>query len=339
MIATNIKRNRRQKFMDEVRYSHLSEWLISMRSTWLEKLATDKLTERARDSMLWRLASESLQHILLNYTAGMPLAELREQLPGVVAAFDAFIAQEPDTHLRNEAQALEITQLESYVYVIWLLGLCKLLGHPDLVPRVMSWIDKNAEFNRGRDGLFEFIVHRLLGTQGEVERVLLHPSVYRSLAKATVSPPEERPALVAAFLKDWYKNMDPCYWQGLHTDPPEQSLYFGYWSLEAALVTVLWDIDDTSYRDHLVYPKDLVSWAREHGFARPIAQGKPILVMTGDPAPHSGLYAAYDGLAPEVRVQQGQPLPMAEDLMDAKRPSRTFTWILRQRADGGPVTE
>ena len=27
---------------------------------------------------------------------------------------------------------------------------------------------------------------------------------------------------------------------------------------------MLWDIDDSSYRDHLVYPKDLADWAREH---------------------------------------------------------------------------
>ncbi|WP_234975130.1 PoNe immunity protein domain-containing protein [Variovorax paradoxus] len=64
-----------------------------------------------------------------------------------------------------------------------------------------------------------------------------------------------------SFLDGWYKGLKGCYWHDTHTDQ-EGSSYFGYWAFEAALVTVLWDIDDQSYRDHLVYPKDLADWVR-----------------------------------------------------------------------------
>jgi hypothetical protein len=36
----------------------------------------------------------------------------------------------------------------------------------------------------------------------------------------------------------------------------------GYWSWEAAAVTVISRIDDSSYRDKPYYPKDLVDYAR-----------------------------------------------------------------------------
>lgn len=38
--------------------------------------------------------------------------------------------------------------------------------------------------------------------------------------------------------------------------------YQGYWCFEAAAVAVMMDIDDTSFRDHEHYPKDLADWAR-----------------------------------------------------------------------------
>jgi hypothetical protein len=84
-------------------------------------------------------------------------------------------------------------------------------------------------------------------------------------------------------------------------------------------------------------------WLARFDAWQPSAQASrapgPILVKTGEPAPHSGVYAAHDGLAPEVIAKQGDPLPEAEDLMDPKRPKRAFTWILRQRDDGGPVIQ
>ena len=44
----------------------------------------------------------------------------------------------------------------------------------------------------------------------------------------------------------------------------EGSSYFGCWCFEAALVAYLWEIDDASYRGHLVYPKDLIDCALRH---------------------------------------------------------------------------
>jgi hypothetical protein len=74
--------------------------------------------------------------------------------------------------------------------------------------------------------------------------------------------PQKRPLYVEAFLKKWYPAMKGAAWHGLHNKVPQS--FRGYWAFEAGLVTYLWDIDDSSYRDLPFYPKDLVDYARTH---------------------------------------------------------------------------
>ncbi len=287
---------RRQKFLDETYYKESVSALEYRTERFRPRILDNSILSEARSSFAWSVATNSLELLVLHYTSGQPVTTLCEQLPGVVAAFDVFVSLEESPVKKsppvNEADTLEITQLEAYVYVMWLLALCRLLGHAELVPKVIGWLDRNAEFNRGRDGLFESVVEKLTGSRYETGRVLLHPDAYRPLAKATVPDAADRPALVKEFLENWYKHMGDCYWHGTHTDK-EGSSYFGYWCLEAALVTFLWDIDDTSYRDHLVYPKDLVAYARENFPLRdpsaPSADSR-LRCPAGQPCPKAGYW-------------------------------------------------
>jgi hypothetical protein len=107
-------------------------------------------------------------------------------------------------------------------------------------------------------------------------------------------------AEVKEFVEGWYKRMKPTYWHGAHTD----GLYFGYWCLEAAPMTVLWDIDDSSYRDNLVYPKDLVDFARQqHAAARAAETPKPhISRTTGEARPPAGRWGVLE--SPGAFVQE-----------------------------------
>jgi hypothetical protein len=197
------------------------------------------------------------------------------------------------------------------VYVLWLLALCKLLGHDELIPTVMTWIDANAEFNRGRDTIFEKIVGKLTGDEQNPGRYALHPDAYRPLGKAILAEdPADRPALVKEFVENWYKNMKPCYWYGTHTDG-EGSSYFGYWCFEAALVTYLWDIDDTSYRDHLVYPKDLVDYARARSFQpSPPAPPESGRVEANQPCPRTGYWFSPAQQNSRRHFKEGDLMPV-----------------------------
>ncbi|KWA11135.1 hypothetical protein WL26_17155 [Burkholderia cepacia] len=199
----------------------------------------------------------------------------------------------------------------------------------------MRWVDRTREFNRGRDGLFENVVQALTGTHVEAPSVVLFSAPYRPLASATVRVSEERPALVKEFVDSWYKGMKPTFWHGAHTD----GLYFGYWCLEAALVTVLWDIDDSSYRDNLVYPKDLVDFARQRQAARRADEtDKPhIARQTGERCPHAGRWGVLESpgaFAQERMFKEGDVFPSAIGRDGKEGP---VTWIVLMREDGGPT--
>ena len=305
----SFKDLRRQKFLGEKDYLANLDWLEDGTKRARNILHTEELIPSARNSFLWRIASSGLQRLVLHYTAGLPVNDLRTQLPQVIEDFDVYIRNEISPRLedppRAVADTLEITQLEAYVYVFWLLALCKLLRHEALIPRVMSWVDKTFEFNRGRDGLFENVVYALTGKSVPAERVLLHPLPYRPLARATVYAPEERSALVKEFVETWYKHMKPCFWHGTHT---EGTSYFGYWAFEAALVTVLWDIDDSSYRDNLVYPRDLVDWYRAHGSAD-TSPDTPPRQPAGQPCPKEGWWFTPAAAGSRRHFKHGEIMP------------------------------
>ena len=314
MLFKNV---RRQKFLDETHAKEFDEEVYERIQDFAQKITDENLVPDARSSFAWFVASDSIKLIILRYTAGYPLAELTKEVPSVISAFDTFIPY--DKPRPNVAYTLEIAQHEAYVYVMWLLALCQLLGHPNLVPVVLGWLNPHAEFSRGTDGLFEAIVEKLTGTKIPVERVLLHPEPYRPLAKATATEdPSERPALVKAFLEIWYKNMKPCNWYGTHT---EGFSYFGYWAFEAALVTYLWDIDDTSYRDHLVYPKDLVDFARKNFPYQGPLQGSGGTINGrcegGQPCPREGYW--FTPAKPDSRRHfvSGETMPEFDSKYDA----------------------
>jgi Domain of unknown function (DUF1911)/Domain of unknown function (DUF1910) len=301
---------RRQRFLNEGHAREFADELRLRIRGSREELETDTLIERARQSFAWAAASDSLELLILRYTSGAAIEELASELPAVIGGFDAYVPL--DNPPPNVAHTFTITQQEAYVYVMWLLCLCRMLGHGDLLRTVLGWLDRETEFNRGRDGLFESVVERLVGTKTPVERVLLFPDVYRQLAKATVTDDAaERASLVKGFLDNWYKNMKPCYWYGTHSDK-EGSSYFGYWSFEAALVTFLWDVDDSSYRDHLVYPKDLVAFARERfPYQRPVSGGmvRQDRCLEGQPCPREGFWFAPARVGSRRRFGAGEPMP------------------------------
>lgn len=309
---TDFNKMRRQKFLDEKTFSDNERGYEHGFTLRFESLASKNPKAPGADSRhRWAIASNSLELLLLNYTAGRPIEELREAFPEIIRRFDVYVENAVSPRSmnppRNVADTFEITQLDAYVYVLWLLALCKLLRHGEYFAKVMEWVNRTREFNRGRDGLFENVVQAITGMHVETQRVLLHPEPYRPLARATVAPPDERAAFVKEFVENWYKGMKPTYWYAAHTD----GLYFGYWCLEAALVTVLFDIDDSSYRDHLVYPKDLVEWYRGNpgvGTDGALKPKKMLRAMPGQPCPRSGNWFSHF-LNKNVFVNADEPIP------------------------------
>lgn len=267
----------RQKHRSATQLSAHADELKRAEQIYASQLRQGSLHPEAELDFLWMVALNRLEQIILDFTRGNAIESIQAEVPALIQRFERFVQFEVAHRAAlsasgNVASTLEMTQREAYVSIFWLLALCKLTGHEDLVPNIISWLDKDSECNRGTDILLENTIQALTGSHVKAEAVLLHPAPYRPLGRATVYPEEQRASLIKQFLDEWYKGMRPCYWHGTHTEKRGAS-YFGYWALEAALVTVLWEIDDTQYRDHAYYPKDLVDWARQHSATSQIKDG------------------------------------------------------------------
>jgi hypothetical protein len=83
------------------------------------------------------------------------------------------------------------------------------------------------------------------------------PKIYDPLVEVMTAPIEQRAAKLKKYVEGWYNRMKPIYWHDNHEGA--EGAYFGYWCFEAALVVMLFDVDDTSLREHAHYPADLVA--------------------------------------------------------------------------------
>ena len=266
----------RQQLLKTSLLSDIAKDLEQSIQTYRNELTQGGLTLKAEQSLRWLIALHHLELLILRFTSGEPVHTLRTSLPYVIEEFEAFVLAESKYHASLKAssktRALAITQFEAYVTILWLLALCKLTCHESLISPIIGWLNVDTALNRGTDVLLENIIMKLSGDCIPANNTIVHAKPYLSIGCATVYPAEKRAGFIKQFLDEWYKGMKPCYWHGMHTEKQGDS-YFGYWAFEAALVTVLWEIDDTAYRDHAYYPRDLVDWARQNSAIEPIKDG------------------------------------------------------------------
>ncbi|MQA38132.1 DUF1911 domain-containing protein [Rugamonas sp. FT29W] len=105
---------------------------------------------------------------------------------------------------------------------------------------------------------------------------------------------QDRSMLMREYLEEWYRasRREPYYDSHKRDDA-----FTGYWSWEAAAITYLLDIDDSSYRNAKFYPVDLVDFARSIQAPR-FSEAKPekqeLRVKSGQECPKSGTWETLD---------------------------------------------
>jgi hypothetical protein len=264
MPSSDFYAQRRERFLNAETYSAFRMGRLGS-IDFDSSLLRDKVADLPPDDgrhidWRWGIASSRFELLIGRYSAGDPVASLAGDLPQVLTDIEA-------TALAHDyrTEPFYLDEIDTYAYAMWLLSLCKLLRLDPLLPRVIALFDVAREDNRGRDALFEALVGKLGGDPVPVKlaRAMLkmlkaHPILFQAIE----AEPKKRPLLVAEFLKKWYPSMKGCYWFNRHDKVPQN--FFGYWAFEAGLVTYLWDIDDSGYRDLPFYPKDLVDYARAH---------------------------------------------------------------------------
>ncbi|WP_459040556.1 PoNe immunity protein domain-containing protein [Stenotrophomonas sp. PSU-St83] len=197
-----------------------------------------------------------LQVMVMRYSTGDDIGGLSADLDEVLAARVRIRRCADGLPLEGQAtrSLWEDLRLDRYVQYLWWLAFTVAVGASrDYLHEMWVLIG-----NTGKDKLLDSVAVASGGAKRSIPDQLLYRH-YLPLMEAIASP-SDRPGLVKKFLDGWYAGSRNVYWHGNHRDV--DSGYMGYWAFEAALVVMLFDIDDAGFRDHEYYPADLVAHYR-----------------------------------------------------------------------------
>jgi len=299
---------RRTKMINEVPANESRDYFndtISEINDFLKDIVNYKGSrEDIIESYSWSLAGKKLYLLQLDYSVGCPVETLVNDFDGVLISHENTFLPKP----KNTQFPFNLVEPDTYSHILQLLSLAKLLGYDSQVPRFAALLDVKREKNRGIDELYETILDKL-GLESIPNTNHIPNKAYAVLLEVIHAMPQKRPKLMAEFLKKWYPSMKKCYWYGIHEKQP--LLFSGYWCFEAALVTYLWDIDDSSYRDMQFYPKDLVDWARSNK-TKPVSETPPTAIPSvrgGNPCTQEGWWwtPAHENSRKYFKINEPMP--------------------------------
>ncbi len=148
--------------------------------------------------------------------------------------------------------------LNEYCYMILMLSLAILLRVSDKEINTLSLLVRNGNIS---DELIFFLLSYLGNNHSskKVSKTTYKPFSVLIIADKMIDTEKQ----MKSYLDKWHKNTKLLMW---HNYTPESGkyFYFGRWSFEAAAITCIMDLDDSSYRDNQYYPKDLVDYYRSN---------------------------------------------------------------------------
>jgi len=334
-MSEDFDSKRRQRFLDEGYFKWRMELLDDNIAYWSENIAPNGSDENEQKALAQRyLVSDVYRRFLLMYTGGASIELMRSEFEPVIEAYERYTKAQRLNRQDASEPPLVFEEIGEYETVMQLIGFCYLLHRRDLLPRIVEMFDPSY---RGKDTLYEDLLAYELEGRINVDSwyhdVPYRPlvfSLYRETKKESVED-------VSEYLEAWYRGMAAAPWHDGHLEAKKNGMgtYVGYWTVEAAAVAFLLELDDSSFRDHLLYPKDLADFARnfkEPAKSTPASAGQ-LSVRTGQTCPETGIWRAQGHNVPGVMVQQGERMPevFAPDKSGAYRPQSAL-WELERKA-------
>ena len=214
---------------------------------------------------------------------------MRDDLEHVVIAYEHAATYIKIYQGNPKFPPLRFTEMDEYQRVLQMIGLSFLLYRRDLLPKITCMFDPIFE---ARDFLDEdFLSYKL---EGRFEVHKWNHEECRDLVNSLCRDTEaEIIEDLHSYLKNWYKSFEMAPWHNSHLEIEDDMCagYLGCWAIEAATVAYLLDVDDSSFRENLVYPKDLVHYAKKMDESEVGALDKDVglrRVVGGNPCPELG---------------------------------------------------
>ncbi|APR34913.1 PoNi-like cognate immunity protein [Paraburkholderia sp. SOS3] len=319
---------RREPLLPEHHYREKLEYKEGRLVKLEQMLAAPEKFPGHKRGLSWDRGTISLEILIARYSAGEAVASLKDDLTRCMELFKSHYESYPDYG------RLRLWEPDAYQYVMWLLSLAVLLGLREWVPVIATWISTESE--DGQDVLVSRLFGRLgISLPGDS---LIHEKPYADLLRATETQDEAQQQAMADYLKRWYGGMKDCYWYDRHKRL--EAGFFGYWAFEAGLVTLLWNIDDRSYRDMRFYPKDLLHFASEQVTVPHDEVQKPhISRKTGERCPYAGRWGVLESPGAFVQERMFKEGDVFPEGIGRERIEGPVTWIVMSREDGGPTRE
>jgi hypothetical protein len=289
MEKLDFSARRRQIYLDEDSY-------ISTVKQIETENAIPTIPGLSQEDLCTNLSLNAYDHWIifqLKFTAGESLTQLADSLDKIVIAYEEYVdALDKLPEDKYHPPFIMNDMIDTYVDYLNLLCAAILLRREDLIARICA-LNEGTDFDQS-DAVLEELFKFYLADRPNLDSWLWEKP-YRKLLDAIDSDTMiEMEQTMKNYVKRWYSDMKGVahFWNKHEQIKPDFSPYFGYWAMCAAAFTYLYNIDDSSYRNETVYPKDLVDYARsvprnevlQHGMA------KPLRVEGGEICPRSGMW-------------------------------------------------
>ena len=259
--------------------------------------------EMLRSRFFQRMA---LNKLLASYTVGEEISVLPQMLEDLVEKYE----ERQDKLAKNE-QVPDISPLAisdypyQYEECVQVIGFCILLHRIDLLKRFVALIDKAGY--EGTDTLYEDLLCKVLSGRHDVDQ--WYHDVYSPLVQAIYSKTKEDATdHLKKYCNQWCPAFSDSPWHDTHLQGEDGS-YVGYWAIEAGAVAFLYGIDDSKI-DHMVYPKDLVEYARNY---KPTSESQVARIDAGQPCSMTGYWFTPAQANSRRHFLQGETMPSFSD--------------------------
>ena len=238
--------------------AYFDKYVDILQNTVHEKKGTIKSLPRleGQAGRVSDLFTYSMQICIMKYGRGDNLVSIKDSVWQALEMREKMVDTLRDIAEEKPNIAKMYTDLDLYNYADGLTLLCFVIavgGTPDDVKRTLKAFDY-----AGQDILLDKIAVLLGDTAREQNMAtkLVFSKMYKPLLSVMDAPEDKRPALMKKFVEGWYASMKPAAWH--NNDKGGEGAYYGYWCFEAALVAKLLNIDDSSFRDNVYYPADML---------------------------------------------------------------------------------
>lgn len=277
--------------------SILEEWNTDIFGYFLNPNICDQ--DKSIDAT--RLCTNSYELISCAYTTGQSPEQITPRLDALVSAYEKEREFSIISYGSDEVSA-RLGPNDDYEQFLQTLSLCILLGRGELISRLTAIFDRD---NKGQDAIYETLTSFYDDSRIKTDDLLFKRPFAGLLKVIRAATPKEASKLLDKYCKDWYPAFKKAPWHDSHLSiVDDEGSYSGYWAFEAGAVAFLLNIDDSQI-DHMVYPKDLVAYARA---LQPI-NNHPAPIHAGQTCSHSGYWFSPAQQGSRRHFKQGEIMP------------------------------